>query len=51
MEVIIQIIKQIPPIGPRVAVLIALLALVALPQTRRILTRVGPGSKRLERAK
>ena len=51
MEVIIQIIKQLPPIWPRLAVLIGLILLVALPQTRRILTRAGPGAKRLERAK
>ena len=51
MEVIIQIIKQLPPIWPRLAVLVALIALLALPQTRRILTRRGPGTQRLQRAK
>ena len=51
MEVIIQIIKQLPPIWPRLAVLVALIALLALPQTRRILTRRGPGTPRLQRAK
>ena len=45
---VIQIIKQLPPIWPRLAVLIALLA---LPQTRRILTRGETGTRRLERAK
>ena len=41
MEVIIQIIKQLPPIAPRLAVLIVLIVLVALPQTRRVLTRTS----------
>jgi hypothetical protein len=51
VEVIIQIIKQLPPIWPRLALLIGLIVLVALPQTRRILTRRGPGNQRLQRAK
>lgn len=51
MEVFVQIIKQLPPFWPRLIVLIALIVLLALPQTRRILTRGGTGSRRLERAK
>ena len=37
MEILIQIFKQIPPFWPRLAVLIVLILLVALPQTRRLL--------------
>lgn len=48
MEILIQIFKQIPPFWPRLAVLIVLILLVALPQTRRLLRG---RSKRLDRAK
>jgi hypothetical protein len=51
METMILVLKQLPPIWPRVAVLALLLALVALPQARRLLTRGGTGSRRMERAR
>ena len=51
MEVIIHIFQQLPPIGPRLALLVVLIVLVALPQTRRMLSsRAGTGTRRLERA-
>lgn len=51
MELIVQILKQLPPFWPRLLVLIVLVLLVALPQTRRLLTRGGAATRRLERAK
>lgn len=36
MEIFVQIFKQIPPFWPRLALLIALVMLVALPQSRHL---------------
>jgi hypothetical protein len=48
MEMILQIFKQLPPFWPRLAALVVLVLLVALPQTRSLLKRRGA---RLDRAK
>lgn len=51
MEIVVQIIKQLPPFWPRAAVLLALALLLFLPEMRRVLTRSVPGKRRLDHVK
>ena len=49
METIAQMIKQLPPFGPRLAAVIVLILLLLLPQAKSLFK--GGGTKRLDRAK
>jgi hypothetical protein len=51
VETLIQIIKQVPPVWPRVLLIAALLLLVALPHGTRMFALLGSGPRRLDRAK
>lgn len=51
MELIAQILKQLPPFWPRLVAVIVLVLLLLLPQTRRLFKRVATGDRRLDRAR
>jgi hypothetical protein len=49
MEIVIQIFKQLPPFWPRLVLLVFLILLVALPQSRRLLRGRGASLDRAKR--
>jgi hypothetical protein len=51
VEIVVQILKQLPPFWPRAAMLGVLILLLALPQSRRWMRRGRTGERRLERAR
>jgi hypothetical protein len=48
MQIFVDLIKQLPPIWPRVAALIGLALLFVLPEARRFLLNIGLGDRRSE---